>query len=69
MKKKTKKTLEKALAALESAKLVHDLMNDRPPWARDSVMDGAVKGMWIGTPNKIDEAIKDVKSILSNEES
>jgi hypothetical protein len=30
-------------------------------------MEGTVKGMWTNTPGQVDEAIKEVKSILSDE--
>jgi len=67
MKKKTKRALEKALAALESTKTTYELMINDPPWSGNSVMEGTVKGMWTNTPGQVDEAIKEVKSILSDE--
>ena len=61
-----KKKLEKILEALKSAKLVHEVMHDNPPWAGNEVMEGCIDGCWIGTVTKIDKAIKIIEEELES---
>ena len=54
------------MEALKSAKLVHEVMHDNPPWAGNEVMEGCIDGCWIGTVTKIDKAIKIIEEELES---